>query len=109
VKYYLAALNLNSAAPPAREDGMPFNVWNNSLSLIGLYGQIALCYEKMKDWNSALEYYNSAAEEVERILFFSVLFRFDFVFCFVQAFADPLMAKTAMRYQEKATMCESML
>lgn len=46
---------------------------------------IAEIYEKMKKWSDAAEWYGGAAEE---------------------AFCNPLMAKQAMKYQEKQTECE---
>lgn len=65
---------------------LPTNVWNNSVSIPSLYARIGEAYERLGTENAkAAEWYSSASEE---------------------AFADPLMAKKAMMWSEKAASLE---
>lgn len=67
------------------QTSLPSNVWSNSVSNAMLYAHIAEAYEKAGENAKAAEWYSSASEE---------------------AFADPLMAKKAMLWSEKAASLE---
>ncbi len=72
------------AEPP--NPGLPWRVWDNDPEPPQAFAQVALAYEKAGNFAKAAEFYNSAAEE---------------------AFANPLLAKKAMAWQEQASKCEA--
>jgi hypothetical protein len=66
--------------------GLPWRVWDNDPELHHAYAHAAQAYEKAGNFVKAAEYFNSAAEE---------------------GFANPLLAKQAMAWQEQAAKCEA--